>query len=354
MPSRTILWDTSSGGIVREWFIDSNAAITFSPDSSRIASQARSNPPEITIWDRVPRPDSKVVTISILSDLHHHKLHDAARLIWSSDGTRLVSCTDSQLSKIHVWKIGSTASDVCDLLHVIEPPPFQHNSLQVVSHDASWVLVSASDEARVQIWDLTAGTVRATLGERDGGYDGDSLVAAGFDTPSKTLVAIYRTGAILRWSVPAGDLLHPIHSLNTSIRPPLMPSLDMFQVSQGGKFLFWRGRIPRKRSATSTTRKKKTVIYIIEAESGDVVWSTSCPRVHCNAALSPDGGYFAISDSKRGMQLWRTRDWTCIVKDTHPTRNPAKLAFSEDGELLAIGGCDGTVSFIRVRDLEDA
>ena len=110
-----------------------------------------------------------------------------------------------------------------------------------------------------------------------------------------------------------------------------------------------------KRGRGTWVSQRGHVVHVAEVETGSWLWSTSGHSKYIEAStLSPDGHFLATSSDDCTMQLWRTTDGMCLAREAHPTKGRAKLAFSDDGEVLAIGARDGTVSILRTRNYVDA
>lgn len=69
-------------------------------------------------------------------------------------------------------------------------------------------------------------------------------------------------------------------------------------------------------------------------------------------AYSPDGNMLAIGNINSSIQLWDTAKSELIITFTGHTSNVRRLAFSPDGTILASGSADGNVRFWNVETEE--
>jgi WD40 repeat protein len=152
-----------------------------------------------------------------------------------------------------------------------------------------------------------------------------------------TLVAESTLGRYRQWDLGFGDMLAPsVEPAHTSyIRAlafsPVATSLVLASVAEDGTIRVWNAADPNG-----------TPISIDLDGPGRAALKVT------SVALSPDGSMVAAGTERNGYHLWRLIGGASAVLVPAGTvscddNREAMVAFSPDGSLLAVGGCDGAI-----------
>ena len=119
------------------------------------------------------------------------------------------------------------------------------------------------------------------------------------------------------------------------------------------------GVSPDGRLVCWTAANRPEVLKVSTSRGGILLYSLGNSSYHgpggvSRACFSSDGEYIATSSWEYSMCLWRLADRKCVAKKGRkPVDGPGINVFSPDGNVLVTGMLDGTVSILRLSDIQE-
>jgi WD40 repeat protein/serine/threonine protein kinase len=269
-------------------------AVAWSPDGKWIVSGSHDT--TVIVWDAA---DGKKVRTF---DKHSSEVLCVA---FSVDST-LVTSTDD--TRVLVWETGTGKE-----LH-----RFDANAVVrgvVFSHDAKRV-VSVSENASPQVWDLASGKVAFELKGHT-----EWVLAVDRSPDGKLLVTASLDGSARLWNADTGEELRSL--------PDHVVIVQTVRFSASGKRVF----------TTDVTGR----IHVWETATGQRAPLQQHTGMILSLAVSPDGKTLASSAMDKTVLLWDLATGERKHALTGHTDSVYSVAFGPDGRVLASGGKDGAV-----------
>ena len=327
--------DTSEGRVIREWPSDMTDSlgsypflISFSPDGSKLILGGHQSG-NIDIWDPFGG-----VRLTTLSNGHSKR---ATCGCWLLDKAHLATVDDG--GQVCLWDM-----EAYRLLSIF-PKPASLETLQTqvkpeeclaISSDYSHILSRA--RTSVSVWGVASGVLRTTIIGQGWNSNGTQVLSAVFNSEGTTVVTLSSDALVCRWMINTGELLDATKLVDESGSACSGVGAES-TLSPDGSRVCW-----------TTKDGVKGMAHLSETKGGSLIWS----QVHHHrleirgVVFSPDGDYVATTSRSLPMLLWRVRDGKQMVKNTDPTKAPAINTFSSGGELLVMGGWDGTVTTFQI------
>ncbi|MGE0481864.1 MAG: protein kinase [Phycisphaerae bacterium] len=274
--------------------------LTLAPDDLRAATTAGDH--TLKIWDLSKHPARTL--------LAGHQ-HGAGPIVFSSDGSRLVS--GARDGDLRIWSTSDWA--------VTERREgFGIGGVMRMSPDGSTIVTVTLDpdgngpEGAIHMWD--SGRKPRLLADQL-----PSLHSAAISPDGRSLVvASARTGEVRSWDLRSGAVIEP---------PKLPDGVMYFTPSATGERIV---AILRDNSALALDGRTWNLIHSFEVRPGDPAGSLLPP------AISADGRFVAIASKTGFVTLFRTDSWEEVAETgERGAPAPSSLAFSPDGQRLAIG-----------------
>ncbi|KUN98490.1 hypothetical protein AQJ67_27520 [Streptomyces caeruleatus] len=355
------LWDIASGKARRTIKGGGNVKVLkYSPNGKTLA--IGSDDGSVRLWD--------TVSGEVRATLKGHT-SEVDSMVFSPDGKTLA--TTSEGGEVRLWDMTAHESR-----HVLRSDQFV-NSL-TFSPDGRTLATGTMEELynpqpnvgiTDDLWDVTSGKPPYTLADPIDPLDpfdnhsGSDWYLAAFSPDRKTLATDDRNGAVRLWDATSGRPLYKTADYD---------SLDFMIFSPDGKTLAFgddAGTVRLWDTASRQTRASfhsdnasaawvafspdgKSLGVVSESEDDLRIWDVATGKsrftlkdaVEGTMMFSPDGKTLATGDGDGDgdgtVKLW---DMT-TGKSRHLVTDPLGLnsmAFSPDGEIIAIGGEDGTV-----------
>ncbi len=309
--------------------------LAFSPDSARLASGSYDS--TIRLWD--VEDGELTMTIS------QSQYREATDITFSPDGALLAASPVYGGSRIFLWDMetGELAQEIIDAHLANEGGTLRRLPVRTLAFTPDGeMLATGSLDGRLRFWDLGNGTmVRVVneIGEPDippMPEAGSEIVSVAFNTDGSMVVYGRGNGEIRLWDNVADA---PLES------PSLTGEVNNAQVAFGAD---------------------NTLVYhFASASAGITVWDIESNSERANfpvrdyglifdTALSPDGTLLAYIHGRANTDsCFYLMDMATGVssddQDCGTHRNgPRSVAFSPDGELVAVGYFDGTVRIWRI------
>jgi len=359
-----ILWDGESGDQLLQFNAQSAeiGSIDFSPDGLHLATSGFDE--TIKIWDITSLTTGPVLerTISNISQ-------GWTTIMYSPDGTRLASGVED--NRVKVWD--AQTGELLMTLTGIKGDAWVIS----FSQDGSRLYTNSADRT-IKEWDLSPGKELMTLsgmiiGSAPFSPDGTKLAVSGVD--GSLSIVDSQTGAVLQswqahsdwmtdiawspdgnrlatsngfsvgwwWDFPIGDNTAKIWDTSTGQLIQEIPG----EGYAGFTHLAWS---PDSSSLVTTSWISGTT-YIRDAESWDEVITHTVPPGDSfwSLAYSPDGQKI-VSGSNTSIFVWDAATGTEVFTQTLD-HTPLGLAFSPDGQLLAVSHMDGTIKLFTMTDV---
>jgi WD40 repeat protein len=234
---------------------------------------------------------------------------DVHRAVFSSDGSRILTCGAESAARIWSASTGKILTEIIESGVEIRICSF--------SPDASMVVTSLGD-ATLRVWEAATGELSAELlGHKD------RVASAQFSADGKRLVSASSDGSFRVWDVTTGEVQILVKVSEHGIRAA-------FFVAEGSAILAIanNGRISIWELASQTKLQ----------EFGDPM-----PGVH-DAVLSHDGKQLLVANYQYRPYLWQLANPARLIGGAMAIPHVSGAAFSADGTTLVLGGGDGFVS----------
>ncbi len=332
----TRLWNAKTGGLIQAIETGSGAA-GFSPDGTRFTASA-ANQEDVLIFN--------AVTGKVLLTLKGHTDY-VFEAEFSKDGSRLVTSSDDQTSRIWDTKTGKlvrslkhtesvyagvfiagnsrvvTASSdefvrIWDIASGKEVMKLKGHTNSVftlaVSQDQS-KFVSGSQDTTIRLWDAKSGKeLRVFKGHQA------SLYALSFGATDQKIISASRDGTAKIWEVKTGKVLQNLigHSFKTN---SVVFSSD------------------NKKILTSTGLQD---VRIYSAEDGKEILSFEIDEPLNTADFSPDSTVFVTASEVHG-DVWNSQTGELVTSLNGHDGEMESAIFSSDGQSILSVGADKTV-----------
>lgn len=298
------IWEVANGRLCNQWQAHraSVTALAFAPDSLRLASGAVDG--SLTLWQGA--------TATLLHSLPGHT-DEVATLGFSPDGTTLI--TGSHDLTVRLWESASGA-----LQGLLQG----HTNLVrhlAIAPNGQWLATGGIDNF-VYLWDLQTKKVQYMLADHAAPVE-----RLTFSPDNQTLAAHDASEIISVWAVASGQRLNS-YRLHLAAIQDLTFSPDGRRAISGcvNATVYWW-------DVSQPTHAQVTVRLVGHRYRARTV------------AFSPDGALIASADFAGSLRLWyrpngTTGSWSSRELLDAQT-SISQIAFSPDGQLLAISGDDG-------------
>jgi WD40 repeat protein/uncharacterized caspase-like protein len=293
-----LLWDISSGRLLRDFNISDIYRIAFSPDGTRVLTGDYHG--NIILWDAA----SGVQLQSLATK------GDARSLLVTPDGNHMVSAGN----QIELWGLRDGRR-----LQTFGGYGSESTS-EAVSHDGRRLLVGSSDMT-AKLWDTGTGNLVQTFVQHTGPV---SCVAFSHDDTRVATGGGYKDNTVRIWDVATGQLLLTLVGHTSNVESVAF-SPDGSSILSGGdnSIRLWStktGELLRNFGGHG-----KASLYGVSA-----------------VAFSPDGTRIASGGSDGAAKLWDVATGRLIRTFAHNDNIVFGVAFSADGNKLLSAGSDGT------------
>jgi len=314
-----------------------------------------------------PPGRGKVVGVDKLAELKGHSNH-VRSLAFDPSGQTLASVAVKEKT-VRLWDL--TAKKPQGVLTGHGAP------VMALAISADGILASAGVDKAVALWDLRTGKLTKALKGH-----GETVRSVAFSPSGQLLATGTEDKTVCLWDVRTGK---PRHVLKGHVSPALLLAFDAegktlvsFARGEGNKGRRWdvltgqqRGLLDSLRSQKSPRAAITPNATTIAQVSGDApiairdIVRPPEPRKRkaawhgrrCSAlAFSRDGRLLAsggneeLSSKECFVKLWDARTGQVLVKPFDKQKNGvASLAFSPDGQFLAVGRGNGTITLWKLR-----
>jgi WD40 repeat protein len=236
------------------------------------------------------------------------------RILRLVDGKVVVTKLDGQ-DELHFGR-GFNVNQVSDL-----PIDFETNSALVGGR---------INEGALQLWDIKADTVRASLGRiaRDGSGSGFQFSPDGLQILTEN-----DDGNARLWDTRSGALLATLMSDNNG----LAAEESRFSPDGGSVVLDLMSATPNYRSAASLSKSAETLIWTLR---GNPVLQLGSPTRA--AAFSPDGSRVLITAEDNSANIRLTKGKAVVAELKGHASTIVSAVFSRDGAAVLTGAWDST------------
>jgi WD40 repeat protein len=310
---RIILWSLPTEGrapkILRQWWApDAVMSLASSPDGQLLASGG--NDHAITLWD--PESGTPVRTLKG----HRAAISEVTGLAFSPNGERLASASHDGTARL--WDV-ATGSEIARL----EAHKEEVKSV-AFSADGKY-LATGGNDSRVILWETEVqDAVRIFTGQRNMVYGLAFAERSGETNAAPLLIAGGFDRTLRVWDTDSAATLRLLQGHTAAVNGIAVRDSKLYTASSDGTVRRWDLSLPHQRLL-------------------DV------PGEPASAAVSPDGRFVAFGFADGGLRLYSLSDLTIAwQEDDAHAADLQRLAFSEDGSLLASGGFDNRARIWRV------
>ena len=274
--------------------------LAFSPNGKQLASASGDN--TVRIWN-IPSGNLHKV-------IQGHTAH-VFSVDFRGDGNRIVTGSGDRTAR--VWQVNSGAQ-------VAEFSGHTDRVLGVAFAPDGSQVASVSDDGTVRIWNAGNGSQTQMIEHGTAG-----VYAVDFH-PNGRLIAVGATnGELGIWNVSNGNRAHRMTNHNRAIQK--------VGFSQNGSRLV-------SASADNTVR-------VWNAGNGSLIQTIQGMPVN-SGAISADG-FFVVSGNNGRAFIWKAGNGNRIMPLDHISGSAVRaVAFSPNGQLVAMGGDDGVIRLWRV------
>ncbi len=179
------------------------------------------------------------------------------------------------------------------------------------------LLVSASDDKTIVLWDIKTGKILHTLTQHSG-----AVTAVVISLDGKLLVSASTDKTIKFWQLPTGFLLRTLTGHNGAI--------TALTITPDGKTL------------VSGSADKTLKLWNLRTAQLQQTWEGHTHPVSC-VTHSPDGKIIASGSDDRTIKLWNLRNGTVKATLTGHQERIEAVAIASDSQTLASGSRDKTI-----------
>ena len=343
-----ILWDARSRNLVRQWRwpIDS-PYLSFSPDGSQLFS-AGNGDGSINVWD--PTSGNLVTTLQPPATA----ISSTSTPLTTSDEDEETSDADPAPSMDEsvditraccaiAWSTSTLASadrsgsvclwDVHNYLpqHTLTTDSSSaasvlHLSKILFSPDGRWLVgLFGYSPGFGFVWEVATGSLHMTFGDIGISAERLEAKAIAFDTRDNTVVAVGRSGTILRWNVETKELVSRIILDESS-------GIRIAALSGDGGLVCWTSRARRE-------------ILAISSVGGEVSRHMHRGEISRISLSSPSEEYVVVSSNECATSIWRVKDRQLVLSDGRPGNvfSVVDGALSENEQVYVTGTSHGTI-----------
>ena len=340
---RTVrLWDVATGEAIAtlRGHTGNVDFVAFSPDGQKLASASEDG--AVKLW--------RLACGELLRALELRK-GAVLGVAFSPDGTTLAE--GGHGDKVTLWDVATGESK-----GILWAPA----NVYAVAFSPDGLTLASSGEGNVQLWDVAAGKVRATL-EGHGG----PVRSVAFSPDGKTLASGSDDRTVKLWTAAAGELrvtlkghTQPIRSVAFSPDGRILAS-----ASQDRTIRLWRAATeedvvaptpqslarPPEGSRLAFAREGRTVTSGDESTPAQQQpvrlpsvrhFASDPPAYASSVAVSHDGRY-ALAGCNETVRLWEMATGKQLRVFRGHESAVTNVAFSPDGELALSGSEDGTI-----------
>lgn len=320
--------------------------VTFSPDGTRLATASFDR--TARVWDLTLGKTLFVADSSPCSEETYYWGCGMSRVAFSEDGRYLA--TGSFSGEVLIWEV-VTGNRVAVL-------PGHRDRINVLQFDASYRLLTASDDGTAQIWDAPKGIVLMVL-KGEGGF-----VRAGALSPDGAKVATgYSSGVVRIWDSTSGASLFTLQrhenyivsmSFSSDGKRLMTASWDgtarIWDVGAGTELTLLRGHGDLLTDAKFSphdefivTASRDNSMRLWNGKTGTLV-SVLVGHVDTveSVGFSPDESRLISSSRDSTVRLWKTKT-RAELKTLHGhTASVGNAVFSTDSRLIVTASSDTT------------
>jgi len=191
---------------------------------------------------------------------------------------------------------------------------------QIVFSPDGKLLASASRDSTIRLWDMTTGEASVLAGHQG------VVSRIAFSPDGKWLASSGGDGEIFLWNVAAKKIAKFLarRSANDLC---FSPDGKLLAVLSGSKILFWDMTTQKKLERLDDAYKHYILLETIQARYGQAI------------AFSPDGDFLAVGDMMGTVNLWDLEERKLLLTLVGPTTKPVpgiwSVQFSPNGQFLA-------------------
>ena len=313
--SRIILWSLPTHNrppaILREWRTPgAMMSLAVSPDGRRLASGGDDH--DIAIWD----PEN-AASVAILKG-HRASISEVTGLAYSPNGRYLASASHDGTARLWNAETGAELARLEAHREAVKSVAF--------SADGKY-LATGGDDNRVILWDTESrSAVRTFTGHRNMIYGLAFAEVIGRPNSIPVLIAGGFDRTLRIWDRDSAATLRLLQGHTAAVNGIAVQGGKLYSASSDGSVRRWDLSLPYLR--------------LIDV-----------PGEPASAAISPDGRFLAAGFASGALRLYSLPDLSVVwqAADAHGA-DLQRLAFSEDGSLLASGGFDNRARIWRVLD----
>jgi WD40 repeat protein len=311
------IWAPATGNLVQSYggHLGAVYSVDFSPDSTLLALSSTDG--TVRVWDVATERESQV--------LRGHE-ESCRAVAFSPDGKEIASGSLDETIKI--WTLATGTSKTQRIEQTTESKFSRYWVNAIAFSPDGKQIASGIDDGRVLIWDVTTGELRTFEG-----HNGNSVQCIAFSSDGKQVVSGSEDRSIRIWSFATGELQRTFegHSNGISGIKLFSDGKQMISGSTDNTARLWDLTGDEQRSF-------KGHAYAVDAIS----FSSDGKQIVSTAA-----------DSTRIWDVFRSelrQTITCELRQAFdgPFTEAGAVAFSQNGNYIAVGSRDGSVFLMNV------